>query len=93
MDIRAESHSIIAGRNKIAMGFAILFMALLLLVNNLLGFVGGTLLVGALSDALAPALGDDSLRYALLAGLVFYLLSAALLFLAARRLRLTDRPG
>jgi hypothetical protein len=33
-----------------------------------------------------PRFGDESLRYAILFGLAFYLLSAALFLLAARRL-------
>lgn len=60
--------------------------ALFLLVNNLMGFVGGTLIFGALSDYFATRFGPDSLQVALLIGLGFYLVSALLFALAARRL-------
>jgi MFS family permease len=40
--------------------------AVLLFVINIIGLSLGPLLTGALSDALEPRLGDDSLRYALL---------------------------
>ncbi|PKP99580.1 MAG: MFS transporter [Alphaproteobacteria bacterium HGW-Alphaproteobacteria-13] len=60
--------------------------ALFLLVNNLMGFVGGTLIFGAMSDYFAARFGPDSLQVSLLAGLGFYLVSALLFALAARRL-------
>jgi MFS family permease len=41
--------------------------AVLLLIINLIGLGLGPVLVGALSDFLAPRYGDDSMRYALLA--------------------------
>ena len=40
--------------------------AVLLFVINIIGLAVGPALTGALSDALEPRLGDDSLRYALL---------------------------
>jgi predicted MFS family arabinose efflux permease len=40
--------------------------AVLLFVINIVGLAMGPAITGALSDALAPAYGDDSLRYALL---------------------------
>ncbi len=40
--------------------------AVLLFVINIIGLALGPALTGALSDALEPRLGDDSLRYALL---------------------------
>ena len=58
-----------------------------LLIHNLLGLGVGTWMFGAISDALAPRFGDESLRYAIYFGLTFYGLSAALLMLAARRIR------
>jgi len=58
--------------------------ALFLLVNNLLGIAGGLYYFGAVSDALAPRFGEESLRYAIYSGLGFYLL-ASILFLAASR--------
>ena len=59
--------------------------AVYLLVLNLLGIGGGALFFGALSDALAGRLGQESLRYAILAGLAFYLVAAGLFFAASRR--------
>ena len=61
--------------------------ACFLLIYNLLGIGLGTWLFGAISDALMPRFGDESLRYAIDCGLSFYVISAALLGLAARRLR------
>jgi predicted MFS family arabinose efflux permease len=60
--------------------------AVFLFVNNLIGIGLGTVALGALSDALSAQYGDDSLRYAILAGTVFYLVAAALFLLSARRL-------
>ena len=42
-------------------------LALLMLFGNLIGLGVGPLIVGILSDLLMPALGSDSLRYAMLA--------------------------
>jgi predicted MFS family arabinose efflux permease len=60
--------------------------ATFLFVNNLIGIGLGTVVLGALSDALRANFGADSLRYAILAGTVFYLVAAALFLLSARRL-------
>jgi predicted MFS family arabinose efflux permease len=60
--------------------------AVFLFVNNLIGIGLGTVALGALSDALSARFGADSLRYAILAGTVFYLVAAALFLLSARRL-------
>jgi MFS family permease len=57
-----------------------------LLINNLIGVGFGAMTIGALSDALTPALGDGALRIALLGSLVFYLIAALLMFIAAPRL-------
>lgn len=59
-----------------------------LLINNLIGIGFGTFIFGFLSDRLTPQLGSQALRVALLAGLAFYLLAAALCLLATRRLPL-----
>lgn len=61
--------------------------ALFLLINNLIGLAAGIYALGALSDALAPAYGEESLRAAILAGLCLYLVAAALMALAGRSLR------
>lgn len=58
-----------------------------LLINNLVGIGGGTLFLGALSDAFAQRFGDESLRYAMLVSLGFYLLAALFMRLAAKPLR------
>lgn len=61
--------------------------ALFLLINNLIGLGGGIYALGALSRALAPAYGAESLRYSMLWALLLYLLAAALLALAGHNLR------
>jgi MFS family permease len=60
--------------------------AIFLFINNLIGIGAGNLAIGALSDALNARYGAESLRYAMLAGLVFYLAAAALFTTVARRL-------
>jgi len=60
--------------------------AVFLFINNLIGLGLGMLVIGALSDALAARFGAESLRYAILCGTSFYLLSATLFALSARRL-------
>jgi len=61
--------------------------AMFLLINNLLGLGFGNLALGALSDVLRPQFGDESLRFALLGGTVFYAAASVLLFMAAPKLR------
>lgn len=61
--------------------------AVFLFVNNLIGIGLGNLAIGALSDAMASRFGDESLRYAILSGTMFYLVAAALFALAAPRLK------
>jgi sugar phosphate permease len=60
--------------------------AIFLFINNLIGIGLGSVALGALSDTLAVKFGADSLRYAILAGTVFYLVAAALFIVSARRL-------
>ena len=57
--------------------------ASMLLINNLIGIGFGTFIFGFLSDQLKPTYGDESLRYAILYGLVFYLVAGALMLGAA----------
>ena len=57
--------------------------ASMLLINNLIGIGFGTFIFGYLSDQLKPTYGDESLRYAILYGLVFYLVAGALMLGAA----------
>jgi predicted MFS family arabinose efflux permease len=61
--------------------------AIFLFINNLIGIGVGTPAIGWLSDALKASYGEESLRYAILAGTSFYVLAAVLLFLASRSLR------
>jgi MFS family permease len=61
--------------------------ALFLLINNLIGLGGGIYALGALSKALAPVYGAESLRYSMLLGLGLYLLAALLMSLAGPALR------
>ena len=61
--------------------------ALFLLINNLIGLGGGIYALGALSKALAPVWGAESLRYSMLFALVLYLLAALLMTLAGPGLR------
>jgi len=58
--------------------------AIFLFINNLIGIGIGTFAIGLLSDLLTTQYGDDSLRYSILAGTSFYVVAAALFFLAAK---------
>ncbi len=60
--------------------------AFFLFVNNLIGIGIGTVFFGALSDRLAPRYGAEALRYSILIGLCFFLISATSYLLASRRL-------
>jgi MFS family permease len=60
--------------------------ALFLFINNLIGIGLGTALIGMVSDLMRLRFGAESLRYAILAGTGFYLVAAALLFFAGKRL-------
>jgi predicted MFS family arabinose efflux permease len=58
-----------------------------LLINNLIGIGGGIYFLAQVADWLIPVFGTESLRYAMLFSLVFYLLAALLMWLAAKPLR------
>jgi MFS family permease len=60
--------------------------ALFLFINNLIGIGLGTALIGIVSDLMRVRFGAESLRYAILAGTGFYLMAAALLFFAGKKL-------
>ncbi|MBU6318565.1 MAG: MFS transporter [Alphaproteobacteria bacterium] len=60
--------------------------AVKMLIMNLVGLSCGPLIVGAVSDALKPAVGDDSLRYALLSIHVLGFWSALHFFLCGRNM-------
>ena len=55
-----------------------------LFINNLIGIGFGISILGYMSDLMEGTYGDESLRWSILYGLGFYLLSAALYFAAAR---------
>lgn len=57
-----------------------------LFINNLIGIGFGIWLLGRISKVLTAAYGEESLRYSILYGLGFYLLSSLLYFFAAKRL-------
>lgn len=60
--------------------------AIYLFIGNLIGYGIGTVFFGFLSDMMSVSHGTESLRYAILYGLGFYLLSAAAMTLAGRNL-------
>lgn len=61
--------------------------AIFLFINNLIGIGIGTMAIGMLSDRLQALYGDDSLRYAILAGTSFYVVAAILFLLSAKYLK------
>jgi predicted MFS family arabinose efflux permease len=54
---------------------------------NLIGTAGGPLLIGALSDALAPRFGIEALRYAMLLVLPFFFVGLLFMLMALRTMR------
>ena len=60
--------------------------SIFLFINNLIGIALGNLIIGALSDFLSGRYGDESLRYAILSGTIFYVVAAVMFFIAAPRL-------
>jgi len=58
-----------------------------LFINNLIGIGFGIFFLGFMSDAMTASYGDQALKYSILYGLGFYLLSALFYLVAARRLR------
>ena len=61
--------------------------SLFLLINNLIGIALGTYAFGKLSDLLKPQYGIDSIKYAFLYGLSFYVMAAVLLICASFTLK------
>lgn len=61
--------------------------AIFLFINNLVGIGVGNLVIGVLSDSLTAQFGDEALRYAILSGIVFYVLAAGLFITTAPRLK------
>jgi MFS family permease len=60
--------------------------AIFLFINNLIGIGLGTVALGIISDNLEARFGDDSLKYAILAGTGFYLVAATLFLLSSKHL-------
>jgi MFS family permease len=58
-----------------------------LFINNLIGIGFGIYFLGEMSDRMTAAHGQDALRYSILYGLAFYLLSSLLYFAASRTLK------
>jgi MFS family permease len=58
-----------------------------LFINNLIGIGFGIFFLGFMSDTMTARYGEEALKFSILYGLVFYLLSAALYFIAAKRLK------
>ena len=58
-----------------------------LLINNLIGLGVGPTLIGALSEMFKGRFGTEALRYAATSVVGFYLIAAALMLLAVRRIR------
>ena len=61
--------------------------ACMLFINNLIGIGFGIFFLGFMSDRMDAAYGPHALRYSMLYGLTFYLLSSLLFFGASRRLK------
>ncbi|MGB3624356.1 MAG: MFS transporter [Henriciella sp.] len=61
--------------------------AIQMLIGNLIGLGLGPLVIGFVSDILRPSLGENSLRFALLAGVLASVLSIIAYIVAARSLR------
>ena len=57
-----------------------------LFINNLIGIGFGIFFLGFMSDAMTATYGDQALKYSILYGLGFYLLSALFYLVASRRL-------
>ncbi len=57
--------------------------AVFLLINNLIGLGLGDVFIGRMSDFFKAQYGNESLRYSMLAGVVFYVIAASLYFIAA----------
>jgi len=58
-----------------------------LFINNLIGIGFGIYFLGFMSDAMNARHGADALKYSILYGLVFYLLSAGFYLVGSKRLR------
>lgn len=77
--------SIAVGHEIVSLRMRALCSAVLFFMLNFIGLGFGPLAIGAASDWLAPSLGDESLRVALIAGSITFNLGAAVLYLLAAR--------
>ena len=77
----AMAHALVGPRYR-ALSSSVLFFVL-----NIIGLGLGPLTVGAISDALAPSTGVDSIRWAIMSTALAAFVGAALYFNAARYLR------
>jgi len=62
-------------------------MAAIMFATNLVGLGAGPVLIGLVSDALAPSLGAESLRYAMIISVLILAWAAIHFFVAAKHLR------
>src|ERR1044072_5001593 len=60
--------------------------AVYFLIINLVGLGFGPMIVGMISDALKPSLGNESLRWALSIIIIISIISAAFFFVSAKKL-------
>jgi MFS family permease len=77
----AMAHALVGPRYR-ALSSSVLFFIL-----NMIGLGLGPLTVGAISDALAPSMGVNSIRWAIMSTALAAFLGAALYFNAARHIR------
>jgi len=77
----AMAHALVGPRYR-ALSSSVLFFIL-----NIIGLGFGPLTVGAISDALAPSMGVDSIRWAIMSTAMAAFIGAALYFNAARYVR------
>lgn len=77
----AMAHALVGPRYR-ALSSSVLFFVL-----NIIGLGFGPLTVGAISDALAPSMGVDSIRWAIMSTAVAAVVGAAFYFNAARYVR------
>ena len=83
----AMAHALVGPRYR-ALSSSVLFFIL-----NIIGLGLGPLTVGAISDALMPSLGVDSIRWAIMSTAVAAIVGAGLYFNAARYVRDDLRSG
>lgn len=83
----AMAHALVGPRYR-ALSSSVLFFVL-----NIIGLGLGPLTVGAISDALAPTMGVNSIRWAIMSTALAAFIGAGLYFIAARHLRSDLQQG